>query len=249
MRSRRVICPWSSFQSLHVAPQISALRNQYRVIAPDLRGYGQSPAHSQNAVTQEEFAEDLAHLLDQLEVEKACIVGLSMGGQIAMAFGRRFGQRVSGMVLAATSAEAESAPGVVQRNEMADRILREGMALVGCEMLPKLLGANSLKRSPGLAASVFRMICETPPQSAAAAVRGRAFRTDYREALRHFQFPCLIIVGDQDCYTSLGQAQSMRDAIPCAELKVFQGIGHMPNLEDPEQFNSLLLQFLRWPTR
>jgi pimeloyl-ACP methyl ester carboxylesterase len=226
------------------APQIAALNPAHRIIAPDLRGYGDSPLRSNGLVTQEEFASDLAVLLDGLKIQRACIVGLSMGGQIAMEFGRRFPARVSGMVLAATSAEAETPAGVTQRNEMADRVLHEGMAVVGCEMLPKLIGRTSMLRSPELASSVYRMICQTAPESAAAAVRGRAARRDYRDALRDFHFPCLVIIGDEDGYTTLAQAESMSSLIPGSKLEVFPGTGHLPNLESREKFNSALLRFV-----
>src|SRR6266851_3351877 len=114
-------------------PQLMALRHQYRVIAADLRGYGKSRLGTEQVVTQERFAEDLRRLLDQLQIARACIVGLSMGGQIAMEFGRRFPECVAGSVLAATFPQAETAVGVDSRNRMADRVMAEGMALVGCE--------------------------------------------------------------------------------------------------------------------
>jgi 3-oxoadipate enol-lactonase len=226
------------------APQIGALRDRYRAIAPDLRGYGLSKAEPQQSVTQEQFANDLIGLLDRLEVDRACVVGLSMGGQIAMEFGRRFPARVAGLALAATFPQAETPDGIVARNLMADRVVAEGMALTGCEMLPRLIGASSMKRSPDVAANVYRMICGTNPAAAAAALRGRAMREDYRESLTAFAFPCLIVVGAEDSYSSIAEAEAMRDAIQDSRLEIFPEIGHLPNLEDAEKFNRVLKEFL-----
>ena len=227
------------------APQILALRERYRVVAPDLRGYGESSARQQSPVTLEEFAEDMVDLLDALNIEKAHVVGLSMGGQIAMELGRRFPERILGMVLAATSPEAETEAGVIQRNLLAERILSDGMALLGCEMLPKLLGRRAMTLLPETAATVYRMICLTAPEAAAAAVRGRALRRDYREALQDFSFPCLIVVGDEDVFTSVAQTKVMSEMIPHSRLEVFNSVGHLPNLEAPDRFNTALLRFLQ----
>src|SRR5690242_15935998 len=113
-------------------PQIKALAGSYTVISPDLRGYGQSPPSQEDGVTLEQFAADLVEVLDRCSVRKACVVGLSMGGQIAMEFTRACPERVSGLVLAATFARAETPAGVELRHRTADEILESGMALHGC---------------------------------------------------------------------------------------------------------------------
>jgi len=225
-------------------PQVDALRDRHRLIVPDLRGYGDSPVLPDGPVTQEQFASDLAEILDERKISKTIVVGLSMGGQIAMEFGRRFPDRVEGMVLAATFAEAETQEGVADRLRTAERMEQDGMALVGCEILPRLIGKSSITAMPHLAASVYSMICATSPQSAAAAVRGRAMRRDYRDALRDFTFPCLIVLGDEDSYSSEAQGQAMQALIPRCSLAVLPRVGHLPNLEQPLRFNSLLEQFI-----
>jgi pimeloyl-ACP methyl ester carboxylesterase len=178
-------------------------------------------------VTQAQFAEDLRRLLDQLQIARACIVGLSMGGQIAMESARRFPACVAGIVLAATFPQAETAEGVDSRNRMANRIMAEGMALVGCEILPRSIGTASMKRLRQLAADVYRMICGTDPAAAATALRGRALRQDYRASLRDFTFPRLILIGAQDAYTTVAEAKAMRDAIKVSRLEIFPEIGHL----------------------
>jgi 3-oxoadipate enol-lactonase len=225
-------------------PQVQSLRFRYRVISPDLRGYGQSSLGSEPLNTLETMTSDLARLLDHLSTKRACIVGLSMGGQIAMEFARAFPDRTAAAVFAATFPQAETAEGVLNRNRMADRLLAEGMPTPGCEMLPKLIGSVSLKRNPLVAAMVYQMICTTNPAGAAAALRGRALRRDYRDSLTKFRFPCLVIAGTDDSYTNIEEAKEMHVAIPDSRLEIFPDIGHMPNLEDEDTFNRILHSFL-----
>jgi 3-oxoadipate enol-lactonase len=226
------------------APQIQSLRWKYRTIAPDLRGYEESACGSETVYTQESFAGDLIRLLDHLSVARACIVGLSMGGQIAMEFARAFPDRTAALVLAATFPQAETPEGVTNRNRMADRLLAEGVALAGSEMLCKLIGPTSLKRQPSIASTVYRMICATDPAGAAAALRGRALRLDYRESLAQIKVPCLIVLGTDDAYSTVDEAETIHAAIPNSKLEIFPNIGHMPNLEDEDRFNRHLHELL-----
>jgi 3-oxoadipate enol-lactonase len=225
-------------------PQIQALRWKYRTIAPDLRGYGKSSVGAEAANTLEIMGADLVHLLDHLSVKRVCVVGLSMGGQIVMEFGRAYPERTAAAVFAATFPQAETPEGVELRKKMADRFLNEGMAGPGSEMLTKLIGPASLKKLPSIPANVYQMICATNPAGAAAAVRGRALRRDYRESLKTFRFPCMIVFGADDAYTTREHAEAMHAAIANSQLEIFEGVGHMPNLEDEDRFNRRLHQFL-----
>jgi pimeloyl-ACP methyl ester carboxylesterase len=225
-------------------PQIAALAPWYRKIVPDLRGYGASFDISRYSITLEEFAADLASLLDELHVEKACVVGLSMGGQIAMEFSRAYPERVAGLILAATFARAETPEGVEFRHRTADYIVEHGMALHGCDLLPKLISGNSMRKRPEVASFVYNMIAATDPHNAAAALRGRAERRDYTPSLSKIDAPTLIVVGTEDAFTTVEEARQLHELIPQAQLEVFDGIGHLPNLEDPDRFNSTLRAFL-----
>jgi pimeloyl-ACP methyl ester carboxylesterase len=225
-------------------PQIDSLRWKFRIIAPDLPGYGKSIRRDEGAVTQEMLAADLAHLLDDLEIERACVVGLSMGGQIAMEFARSFRDRTAALVLAATSAQPETDAGVVERNRIADRILAEGVVPVGAEMLCKLLGPRTLKVRPSLAADVFGMIARTDLAGAAATVRGRALRQDYRPSLAQFAGPSLMLVGTDDAYTPVADAREIHTIMRNCHLEVFEDVGHLPNLEAEDRFNRCLHTFL-----
>lgn len=223
--------------------QVSALRSQYRVIAPDLRGYGETTV-TPGIVSLTDMAADIAALLDELEIERAVLAGLSMGGQIVLEFYRLYSTRVRAMILADTSAQAETEEGKSIRRATAERLLREGMSIYAGEMLPKMLSAHTIAHQSGVAARVLTMMQTTPPMGAAAALRGRAERPDYVELLSHVSVPTLVVVGSDDAFTPVSDAEFMHSRIPSAQLAVIAGTGHMPNMEKPGEFNQLLIEFL-----
>jgi pimeloyl-ACP methyl ester carboxylesterase len=225
-------------------PQLDAVATKgWRVVAPDLRGYGETTVVP--GITHlSTFASDLASLLDHLEIEGAVIGGLSMGGQIAMEFVRQYPQRVRGLLLAATFPESETDEGKLRRRAMADRLLREGMSGYAEEVLSKMLAVRSIETLPHVANHVRTMMLATHPAGAAAAVVGRGERPSYEATLASLRVPALIVVGTEDAFTTREQAERMRDLCKDSELVWLDGIGHMPNLENAEAFNAALLRFL-----
>lgn len=211
-----------------------------RVIAPDLRGYGQSEIVP-GKVTLDVFARDIAALLDGLRIRRAVLGGLSMGGQIVMEICRLFPERVRGVLLAATFPHAETPEGKKQRNAMADRLLREGMDPYAEEVLPRMVAPRNVA---SVGEHVMKMMRSAPPAGAAAALRGRAERPDYQPTLAALDVPALIVVGDEDAFTSRADADRMRALVRCSELVWMTGVGHMPNLERPEQFNEAVVRLL-----
>ncbi|MFF1652688.1 alpha/beta fold hydrolase [Streptomyces sp. NPDC058255] len=222
------------------APQITAFAAGRRVIAPDLRGYGASPVIP-GATPLSAFAEDVAALLDELGEAEFVLAGLSMGGQIVMECYRQFPARIRGLVLADTFAAAETPEGKKVRNEMADRLLREGMRGYADEVLHKMVAPYA---DAEVAAHVHRMMTSTPPEGAAAALRGRAERPDYRDLLTRVTVPALVVVGADDEYTPVADAAALHAALPDSTLHVVESAAHMPNLERAEEFNGVLADFL-----
>ena len=221
-------------------PQIEAFSPARRVIAPDLRGYGASP-EAPPVTAFEQFAQDVVTLLDDLGVETFVLAGLSMGGQIAMECYRQFPDRIRGLVLADTFPAAETPEGVRTRHAMADRLLEEGMHGYADEVLEKMVAPTA---APRVKAHVHRMMTATRPESAAAALRARAARPDYRELLTRVTVPALVVVGADDEYTPVSDAEAMHTALPDSTLHVVRGAAHLPNLERPEEFNEALGKFL-----
>jgi len=222
------------------APQIEAFSPERRVIAPDLRGYGASPVVP-GITPLSLFARDIEELLDELKVDGFVLGGLSMGGQIAMACLDVFGDRVRGLLLADTFAEPETAEGRRGRNATADRLLAEGMRGYADEVLEKMVAPYA---HPDVKAHVHRMMTGTDPRGAAAALRGRAERPDYRPVLARVTVPSLVVVGTDDEYTPVCDAEALHAALADSVLHIVEGAAHMPNLERPEEFDAALAGLL-----
>ncbi|WP_369145210.1 alpha/beta fold hydrolase [Streptomyces sp. R44] len=223
-------------------PQIDRFSRTHRVITPDLRGYGATPLGPTSGSTGlGDFAEDLIDLLDGLGVEECVLAGLSMGGQIAMELVRRHPERVRGLVLADTFPAAETEDGKKARNAMAERLLREGMRGYADEVLDRMVAPYNTHAAP----HVHRMMCATDPVAAAAALRGRAERPDYRKTLTTVAVPALVVVGRDDTYTPVADAEEMHALLPHSTLTVIERAAHLPNLERPEEFDAALDTFLR----
>lgn len=226
------------------SPQIQHFsRNGWRVLAPDLRGFGQSSAaHGQMKL--EIFSDDHIALLDHLAIEKAVIVGLSMGGQIAMEVARTHSARLRGLVLAATFSRAETEAGKSARYAMADRLEAEGMQVYAGELLPRMLAPRTIIENSDLARYVLEMMRRAPVGGAAAALRGRAERIDYGPTLASLNLPTLIVSGGHDAFTLRDEVEQMHKLIAGSALLWIEEAGHMPNLEAASLFNAELQQFL-----
>lgn len=225
-------------------PQVAAASAAgWRVVVPDLRGYGESTVVP-GETPLSTFAADLSALLDRLGAGRVVVGGLSMGGQIAMEFCRQYPSRVRGLLLAATFPQPETPDGKIRRRAMADRLLREGMHGYATEVLDKMLAPASIAALPGVAAHVMAMMERSDPAGAAAALRGRAERPDYRPTLATFAGPSLVVVGSVDAFTTRADADAMHRLLSGSELLWLDGIGHMPNLEATDRFDQALLGLL-----
>jgi pimeloyl-ACP methyl ester carboxylesterase len=225
-------------------PQLGAFPG-HRVIAPDLRGYGHSGVPGPGGTTTlESHASDLAGLLDALEVDRAVVAGISMGGQIVMEFLRLFPERAAGAVLADTFARGEDEPARRERRERADLLEREGMAGYAHGALASMITPANAAARPQVAAHVLGMMLAAPPAGAAAALRGRALRPDRTALLPSIAVPTLVVVGREDVFTPVADAEFLCARILGARLAVIDGAGHLPNLERPEAFNAALAGLL-----
>ncbi len=225
-------------------PQVAELSARYRVIAPDFRGHGESGVADEDS-TMERLAEDVRGLLDHLKLERVALGGLSMGGYVALAFVRRWPERVRALVLADTRASADTEEGRKGRFETAALAEREGSAAIAETMVPKLLGPTTLEHKPEVVAAVRAMILEASPAGIAAALRGMAVRPASFDLLPTIKCPTLIIVGEQDGLTPPADSEAMAKAISGSTLVRIPEAGHLSNLEQPEKFNGALSGFLK----
>ena len=149
--------------------QVEALSGNYRVVTPDLRGFGESDA-SEGPATMNRMAQDVAKLMDQLGIDRAVIGGLSMGGYVALAFVKQFPSRVKALVLADTRPQADTEEGKQTRVQQAEKALSEGVAGIADAMLPKLLTPETVSKRPEVVKRVRDMMLKTKPQGAASAL-------------------------------------------------------------------------------
>jgi len=224
-------------------PQIAVLSQQFRTIAIDLRGHGESDAPLWN-FSLEHYADDVRALLDHLAISQAVLVGLSMGGYISLAFSRKYGNRLKGLILADTRAQADSPEGRTGRFHLAQTAVGHGSDAVADIMLPKLLGATSLQTNQKLVDYVRKTIRGTSVSGIVTDLMAMADRPDSVHQLGTITAPSLIVLGREDNTTPLADAQLMAERIPSARLAVIPAAGHLSNLEQPDVFNDVVTGFV-----
>jgi pimeloyl-ACP methyl ester carboxylesterase len=220
--------------------QVAALSSRYRFIIPDHRGFGQSRS-GEGPIEMSRIAQDGLALLDALKIESAVVGGVSMGGYAAMALLREDAGRVRGLVLVDTQATADDEAGRARREASAKEALAQGVEPLVHALLPRLVAAGL--DSP-VGREVAAMMREASPQAVAAAQRGMALRPDSKDILARYAGPALVIVGEHDVVAPLEKARQMADLISGARLEIIAGAGHLPNQEQPGQFNAALDRFL-----
>jgi len=225
--------------------QLDRLPRRWRLLAPDLRGFGRSQMGAVDGpLTMERFADDLALWLDHLGIERATLCGLSMGGYVVFAFWRRHRERVAALVLCSTRAGADSAEAREGRRAMAELVRRAGAGAVADVMIPKLLAPGTPQARPSVEERLRRIIEAQPAETIARAAEGMALREDSTALLSTIDVPVLVVAGIEDGVAPLAEAERMRDAIPDARLVEISGAGHLPNLEQPGAFDTALTHFL-----
>jgi len=224
--------------------QIDALSQDYRVIAPDLRGFGESEVTG-GKVTMEDFADDLAALLDALEIRRPVVFcGLSMGGYIAWQFHRRHTERTKALILCDTKAAADTPEKAQGRRETAQRVCRQGAEFLAEAMIPKLFSAHAIQNTPEVVDALRRVILSSARDGIAAAARGMAQRPDATGWLPRIACPTLVLVGSEDAISTVGEMRGMAEKIPLAQMVEIPQAGHMTTLEAPAAVNAALREFL-----
>lgn len=222
-------------------PQLETLSDGLRVVAPDLPGYGESPARG-STITMRALAESVVELMDAIGVGRATVVGLSMGGLVAMELGLGFPERVTGVVLAATTAVPVTPEEAETRRATADRLERDGMLDHALEMAGRLFGPAA-RRDPDIVLPIVDAMLRSSPAGAAAALRGRAERPPYGELLRGLRVPALVVVGDADAFSTAEVTEHLVASLPGPEVLILPGVGHLPNLEAQAQFDDAVRAF------
>ena len=220
-------------------PQLDSLSASWRIVAPDLRGFGESPVMP-GTVSMREFADDVWELLDELGIATVAVVGLSMGGLIAMEMSIGQPQRVWALGLVATTVQPVAEGERERRLVLADRVEAEGMGVMLEYMSPQF-GPDP---DPRVVEEIAAMIGRNSPEGAAAALRGRAGRPDYRPGLRELAIPTFVCAGTHDVWSTPAVTQEIVDCLREPRTVTLENVGHLPNLEDHKNFNAELSSFI-----
>ena len=226
-------------------PQIKSIPQGWRLITPDLRGFGGSTElDSASALSMSDYADDVVDLLEELGVKRAVIGGCSMGGYAALALYQTRPDLFDGLVLANTRAGADSPESRANRRNMLALVDREGPSGVAREMMPKLLGKTTHETKPDAEANVRRLIKQQSPAGVRAAIDRMMQRADSTPLLAQVSVPTLVITGAEDEMIPVEESRRIASEIRGARLVIIPGAGHLANLEQPEAFNTALTEFL-----
>jgi pimeloyl-ACP methyl ester carboxylesterase len=193
----------------------------------------------------DDFAADVEALLDALEIERAVIGGVSMGGYVTFALFRRAPERFSGVLLADTRAQADTPEGRQGRRAMSELVRGPGgPSAVVEQMLPKLLGETSHRSRPHLAARIRSLALANAAEGLDGALHAMMSRPDSTPDLARISLPTLVIVGEEDALTPVADSELLHRSIQRSHLVVLPGAGHMSALETPDEFSRALSDFL-----
>ena len=227
-------------------PQLEMAARGWRVIVPELRGFG-SGADARNdppTTSIDDYAGDTIDLLDKLHIKDAVVCGLSMGGYITFAIYRHAATYFRGIVLADTKSEGDSAEAVTGRKALQQLVREKGPSAVADALAPKLLCDATRASNPAVVENLRRQITSNSVEAIAGALQALMTRPDSTPMLPTIRIPTLVVVGDQDAITPSPLSEQMHRDISGSELVVIQGAGHMSNMEQPAAFNDALGRFL-----
>lgn len=237
---------------LHAFPLSSSMWNveteklsrDFHIIAPDLPGFGKS--QFQQGVSMESMAREVAALLDQLNIKEPVIMaGLSMGGYVMLEFLKHFPEKLRGLAFFATRAAADTPAAKENRFKSIEAMERFGLEPFAKKAVKSQLGKTTQEKNPQLTVQVLKIMTENSAASAVAAQRAMASRNDSWDLLASIKMPVLIIAGGEDVLSPPEEMRTMHKKINTSRFYVIPQAGHLINLEQPEPFLELFLDFLR----
>lgn len=225
--------------------QIASLTDKgYQVITPDFPGFGDTTVESEIS-WMEDLAEAVSDLLSELQIERAVIGGLSMGGYVALNFARKFPEKVSALLLADTSAAADSEEKRESRFKLVKKVKEKGVEILIDEMLPNVISEQTKSDNKELVESLENDFRKATENGVIAALLGMAERKDHTEFLKTITAPTLLIFGEDDKITDSEAAKTLNREIANSTLITLPNAGHYSNLEQPELFNNVFADFLK----
>lgn len=220
------------------SPLVPLLKEHARLILPDLRGFGQTPLPKEDEpYSMRVLADDVLDLLDRLNIEKAVLVGMSMGGYVALAFAHAYPQRLAGLGLVSTQARADSPEKRQDRMKTAEQVRRRGVTRTLKGM------AEKLTPKAELVPVLSELINRQSSKGVVAALKGMAERRDSTENLANISVPTVVIAGTDDVLIPMQRSQEMNQLLGWSWLVEIPGGGHMSMMEKPELVADALHKF------
>ncbi|CAM4105490.1 alpha/beta fold hydrolase [Flavobacterium weaverense] len=223
--------------------QIDSLKDSFCTIAIDIRGFGKS-TDEETDLSIDLFTDDLVAFMDRRNIEKAIVCGLSMGGYIALNAVKRFPERFEALILADTQCISDSAEAKEKRMKTVQEIKQNGATEFNEKFIKSVFHPDSLQNKTELVDRLREVVFANSTRIITAGLTALAERPDSCSSLRTITIPTLIICGAQDELTLVAQSQFMHENIKGSVLQVIQSAGHVSNLEQPEEFNKYLHEFL-----
>jgi pimeloyl-ACP methyl ester carboxylesterase len=234
------------FNSQLWKPQIEYFGRSFRVLAPDLRGHGKNPmTEDPGPWLMGHYVNDLKLLLDREGVRSVFLCGVSMGGYIALEFVARYPERVSGLILSDTRADADSNEAKQKRYELIERIYSEGMGGFASEFSRKVVSESTLRNRPYVQRELEAMILGNTSRNVAMTLGMMASRPTNVPNLSRIQCPTLVCAGVDDSITPQAVNEFIAGGIEGARFRLIHEAGHLPNIEQPAVFNSYVDEFIR----
>jgi 3-oxoadipate enol-lactonase len=224
-------------------PIAGPLASRYRLIFPDLRGHGDSGI-GDGPATMEKHAADIARVMDDADVGRAPVIGVSIGGYAIFEFWRKYRGRIAALVLCNTKAPADNAESRAGRLKAANDVVDRGTEPFFESMIQRVLGRTTRDTRPDLVEGALLMMRKMSPEDVAQVQRGMADRPDSVETLRTINVPTMLLTGDEDPMTGVNEAELMCQRIPGSQMHVIPKAGHYSPWEQPQQAGRLLRQFL-----
>lgn len=224
---------------------VQALQPSFRVATFDLRGHGQSPPPPDGDYSFDAMAQDIVEILDHLKAERASLVGISVGGEVAQVFAAAHAERVRNLVLCSTACVTEPARAQIWQRRIQE-VETRGMTALARASVERWFTPRFFAAHPEMMERFRRRLAAMEPRVYIGIARAIQ-RMDLRPVIRRLRCRTLVLCGDQDANTGPQSANVIMANMPNSELWVFEETAHFPNLEAPERFNSLLREWLLAP--
>lgn len=220
--------------------QTETLAQSLYVLRPDLRGAGSSSVPD-GPYLMELLAADVAASLDTLGIERAALVGHSMGGYVALAFARMFTERITALALVPSRLRADTPEEAAARRELAQSVERDANPQAAIDAyLPRLFATETLERHADVVQRAYAIARENGPIGIAATLRGMALRASSEDIAQDLEIPALVVSGACDRVVSAEEARSIAETFRNGELVVCERSGHLPMIEEPQRVTNAL---------